>query len=299
MPIVITNPEPSQPPGTNTNRIFEVGQYLRAVSDHIGPLSDQAFWTTQVWLSSNSEQFVMNRRYPWTKNEFKTFMWQAGINNAAESDEGRGVRPITPGAAATLRVMLDDPTSAFHEEATVTGVMAQFDQALRVSGQATAQAGFTASDRENLAVVQASVQVPLPISTAAGAVAQTALGQFVSSAPIQLLSRQECRSISGTGSLTRPSPLYNVNAIGFSWAFLAVPTYFGRAPGAVLEFQQRIVQFSIVQRDFTGVEHVAQVIDAHSDQQFATWGLNAPFRIDYSVTAGCAVQFCWLLLLGS
>lgn len=298
MPITIQAPAGNQPPGTNVNPIFEVGQYLQASTDFIGPFSIDAFWTVQVWLSSVPERYVMLRKYPCTGPILKQYMWAVGIGNPAEDGEGFGVRPTTPGATASLRVMLDDPIASFHEETTIPGVMAQFDQALRVASNATSTVGFTDTDRELVTQTAAAVQVPLPISTLAGAVARTALGAFVQSAPLGLLSRQECRVITGRGSLTRPSPGFNVNALGCAWDFVAVPTYFGRKPGALLEFEQRIVQFKIVGRDFSGNDHVTQLIDATSDNQILTWGLQSPERIEYDVAPGCQVQFCWLLLLG-
>lgn len=179
---------------------------------------------------------------------------------------------------------------------TQTGWQWRQDQHL---SQVPTEGGFTESDREALAVTQAAVQVPFPISTAVGSVAQVAIGSMFGSAPVQLLSRQECQALTGSGSLARPSPGFDVNALGFSFDFLNVPTFMGRAPGALLEFEQRIVQFVVVQRDFTGVDHAVQVIDAHSDNQVVTWGMNAPTRIDYEIAPGCTVQFCWLLLLGS
>src|SRR5262245_18052347 len=179
--MTIVAPSPIRPPGTNTNPIFEVGQYFEAHTDFIGPFSAQAFWTTQVWLTSVPERYVMLRKYPCVGNTIKNYQWSVGLNDPATDSEGFGVRPITPGASAVFRVLLDDPAAGFHEEAQITGVMAQYDPQFRVSSNSTGQLGFTANDREELQVVASAVQVPLPISTVAGAVAQTALASFVSS----------------------------------------------------------------------------------------------------------------------
>lgn len=285
----------------NAETVLEVGAYLQFHTDFIGPLNPAAFWTVEVWLNADSEHFAMRRKYAFTSSTFRGFQWQPGINDPAQDGEGLGFRITTTAANnATLRVQLDDPTSGFHEQSQRTlQLTLPFDVHTRSVAQTAATGNFTETDRQDLAIVKSSVQVPLPISTAAGAVAQTALGQFISSAPVQLLSRQECRNLTGAGSLTRPSPITNVNALGFSWTFVDIPTFMGRQPGAQLELQQRVVQFVVVQRDFTGVEHVVETIDAHADRQLVTWGLNTPFRIDYSVSPGCVVQFCWLLLLGS
>ena len=299
MPITIVQPSGTGVQGS-ANTVLEVGHLLRARTDFVGPLSEQAFWTFEAWLNADSEHFAMRRKYRWTQNEISQFAWSAGINNAAQDGEGLGFRFTTtaPGNA-TFRVQLDDPASTFHEQAQVIVQMtAPFDIVARAAQTSTGVSGFTEEDRSDLLVVKSSVQVPLPINTAAGAVAQTALGSFVQSAPLQLLTRQECRTITGSGTLTRPAPGFNVNALGFSWDFLSVPPYFGQRPGALREYEQRIVQFLVVQRDFGGNERITQVVDATSDAQFLTWGLNAPFRIDYNVTPGCQVQFCWLLLLG-
>jgi hypothetical protein len=164
--------------------------------------------------------------------------------------------------------------------------------------QPTASGGFTAQDRENLDTTLAAVQVPFPISTAVGAVAQTALATIVQSAPIGLLSKQECQNLTGDGILTRPGGLFNVNALGLTWQFLSVPEFFGKREGVALEYEERILQLKMIAHDFHGVDAVVQLVDAHSDQQFITWGMTALNRIEYSVTPGCEVQVCWLLLLG-
>lgn len=298
MPITIVQPSGGTT-GSGPNAVIEVGHLIRAQTDFIGPLSDQAVWSTEVWLNAAPEFFVMRRKYPFTTNTLNVFAWQSGVNDAAKDGEGFGVRP-TAVSPATLRVMLDDPTSSFHEQAQVpVQLTAPFNVENRIGGQSTITESFTDQDRARLQIVEESVQVPLPISTALGAVAKTALGAFVTSAPLGLLTRQECQQLVGAGSLTRPSPLYQVNAMGFTFDFVTVPPFFGRKAGSLTEYEQRIVQFRVIQRDLAGADHTIQLIDAQSDNQAITWGLNAPIRVEYSVTEGCAVQFCWLLLLGA
>lgn len=223
-------------------------------------------------------------------------MWQGGINDPAIDGEGLGVRPITPGAAAILRVMLDDPFAGFHEETQVPGVMAQFDPQFRVTAAATTTTGFTVDDRADLEVVKASVQVPFPILTSAGGFVLRGLAELVQQTPLSILSTAGCQTLTGEGSLTRPFGIFPVAASGMRWDFLEVPTYFGRQAGALLEFEQRIAQFELITADRDGSERTLQLLDVRSDHQFVTWGLVQLRRVEYSITPGCQVQFCWLVV---
>jgi hypothetical protein len=207
---------------------------------------------------------------------------------------------IADGGRVTVKTEIHSTAGTF-DEGTTTGLTwsttGLLTEQLRELSQASTQSGFTEDDRAQLAIVAAAVQVPFPISTVAGGISQVALGRLFDKTPLGLMQKLECQNISGDGSLTRPVGPVNVNAFGLTWQFITVPEFFGREIGAVIEYENRIVQFKVVSRTLNGADEVIDLVDAHSDQQFLQWGLASVDRVEFSVTPGCEVQVCWLLLL--
>lgn len=273
------------------------GALISVNSDFIGPFPIDSFWTVSVLGGPTFERVLWRNQYPCVGNQLRRYLGEPGLNNPAEQNVGIDQRGLQ-GDAVHFVVRLETPSTGFSDQNSFnTGVYDEHGTENRLPQQlASAIAGFTETDRQELAITKASVQVPFPILTAAGGFVLRGLADLVTTAPLSILARADCQDLSGTGVLTRPFPGFTVAASGLTWDFVDIPTFFGRKDGTLLEFTQRIVQFQLVARDRTGAERTFQVIDAFSDNQIVTWGLTQLERVEYSVTPGCAVRFCWLVV---
>jgi hypothetical protein len=284
LPIVIQTPE---------GGVIGPGLQVAVTTNQIGPIPPDSILAIDVFQQAGEDR-CSSWNFPITGPI------SFPVLDLEHASAGPFRATVHDGQPVTLKTTITSPIGIF-DEGTTTGLTwsttGQLPELLKELTTSTSTGGFTETDRANLTTTLEAVQVPFPISSVAGGIAQTALGKLIQQVPLGLMQKQDCVNITGDGVLTRPGGAFNVNALGLTWQFVVVPEFMGKLTGALNEYEQRVVQLKLITRSLNGADEVLDLIDAHSDQQYTTWGLNALDRIEYSVTPGCEVQICWLLLL--
>jgi hypothetical protein len=163
----------------------------------------------------------------------------------------------------------------------------------------TTGGGLTTQEHDWLDAVQQAVQTAM--SDLAGLGISTPVGSLLAHPDIRLLDRvTPCTTITSRGSLSPPSGFGWSNVYGIEVIFDTVPPGFGTRDGAVVEYEERVVQFCTVHRSNSGsFDYISEIRDMHSQGQVWYWQQYDPVDILYDVTPGCQVTICYMTLLGA
>lgn len=199
---------------------------------------------------------------------------------------------IRTGAPAHLSVELRTPTGVV-DSGTFSAnwdTSAGIAQQLLTQSQAV-QGGFTVEDRAQLALAVSNTMVDLtapalPVDPSAFPISRV---PFIS--PITAAERMGPFLLTGRGSLPL-APLGPLSIfMGMRWFFAGLPPGFGFTPGAIDEFERRIVQLVPVYTIGSGEEIGEPVIDATQSGGFYEFPVQAGLvRIEYQVAPGCEVS---------
>lgn len=159
------------------------------------------------------------------------------------------------------------------------------------------QGGFTESDRAVQADIKLATFASLPLTTAVPALASLALSLFPKEPPIDLLSEGETLLLQGRSSITRPSGTTGVYAYGGRWRIVSAPAGLGKLDGQVLEYEQRIVQWSVVKNRLGGGLYSAILEENHHENGELAWPIPFPVRVDFDILPGVTIEWKWLLFL--
>lgn len=217
-------------------------------------------------------------------------VWEQGESGRLTT--GQGGRLIVRHLDQNGLVLGQDSVDIIWQETVGTG-----EQVYEVSTQlGGGTGGFTEDDRAVAEQTLSNSQLAFPLTLPdVGAIVRSA-GEMLGNLAPSLLFASDCQILTGRGSLTRPGGPFPVNAYGVQWFLEVVPPELGRRDGVLVEYDERILQLVVVQRDITSVEFPGAVIDVNTDGGRYVWGLTLPSRILYDVTPGCEVRLCWLLL---
>jgi hypothetical protein len=270
------------------------GVPVQVHSDFIGPLPTGSEFIYTISRDAEALQPVVELRVGTSITTQAYSLMTGGENAVAELRF-----TLAEGETAHLQVLLVSPTSTL-DSGTITAAWnptAQLGVQALLLPEAQAQGGFTETDRANLTDVEEATttlqtsQINPAIRVALG-IADLALNF-----PVNRLAALECQAYTGRGSLTRPGGGFPVNAFGIRWNIVLVPESFGRRDGAILEYIERVAQLVKINHDTNGNLYVDDVEDIFHTGGTMAWSWNnLPAEVQYDVTPGCQVEFCWLLL---
>lgn len=289
MPITIT-----LPPGA-TGPLLGPGVGYGVSSDFIGPLPQGSYFDFRV----SEDPEGVQECFGWVV--FVSGVQFSGnvLADATASVELGNQHILQDGDTGHLLVTLHSPTSTLDSGAvTVTwDETVGMGQQILLKPSGTVQGGFTETDRQEAAQTQLAVSTEVQSQTNPALRVPMDLAALVGHIPVQRLGAFECQLYTGRGRLTRPQFGLPVFAFGIRWRIEFVPPNFGRRDGALLEYIERVAQLVKISRDINGNLFVDDVEDIFSTGGTMAWAWNNfPVEVQYDVTPGCTVEFCWLLL---
>lgn len=292
MPVDITAP----PPGGN----FGPGVTLDFRETGGGPFPETDQWQLELLSGPTHEVHERYGTLPFTPFPVSlqwldvlstlAVVWETGESGRLTT--GQGGRLIVRHLDQNGLVLGQDSVDIIWQETVGTG-----EQLYEVSTQlGGGTGGYTEADRGVAQDTLNATELAFPLTLPdVGAIIRTT-GEMLGTLAPSLLSASDCVTLTGRGQLTRPGGPFPVNAYGVAWFFDFIPPELGRRDGVLVEYDERILQLVVVQRDIHNVEFPAAVIDANTDGGRHVWGLALPSRVLYDVTPGCEVRLCWLLL---
>lgn len=163
-------------------------------------------------------------------------------------------------------------------------------QGVSLQVSALASGGFSATDRAQLATIQANTTVPMGVGSG---IEQIPMASFFSHPPVGFLKVGPLfLTASGDGSIDGDSGLLPT-LFGLWWEFSAVPEGYGLDLGIVPEFEIRMLQLRTIYT-LNGVEFVRDYADLNVERVLWLWQEAKPTRVDYSISPGVEVQFHYI-----
>jgi len=132
------------------------------------------------------------------------------------------------------------------------------------------------------------------LQTAAGAVLTTPVGTLISHPDPNILSFSATPfTLSGRGALTGSGPFGFAGIYGIAWQATRVPPGEGQQDGAVIEYQDRLVQFCMgyLERT-TSSMYIGEIEDFNQDNYLWMWNRYLPHEMLYDVAPGFVLT-CW------
>lgn len=275
------------------------GIQLSFSSDFVGPLPSGSFWRVSLTGAGgdNSPWIV------WEKPTQSPFggRWTPFLPDLGAQLTTRVDLTLQAGQTAHAQAELVTPTGVI-DSGTITanwdatsGMPTVIDQRVGTQG-----GGFTVSDRQQLALAVSNTMVDLTTPAQPVDPSKFPLSRVPFIAPILGAQRVGPFSLTGRGSLSLASISSTSIWMGMRWFFETLPPGFGFTPGAIDEFERRIVQLAVVYSIGTGEQIANPVIDADQSGGFLDFpvqpGLTA---IEYQVAPGCTVSLFLYRVLGT
>jgi hypothetical protein len=85
------------------------------------------------------------------------------------------------------------------------------------------------------------------------------------------------------------------NAYGATWSWFTIPAGFGYRDGVLLEYHQRLFQFTVIREGADDALYRDELFDEQSEGGTVTWKQPFPTEVQYDVTPGVAVVWRWLI----
>ena len=260
------------------------------VVDQPKPLPD--FWDVDVVTLEGALSLWHNRV---AGDGFGRVSWQIGnpIDQPVHNQERKPVWPTNQSVLLNVRWINqaeNDHDTPLQVQLPWNATDAVWQLPTNVSG------GFSTTDREVLLSTNAAVISSFAVSDSPNAVRNIPIGELLPGPPANVLIKTAPILISGSGSLLRPAGGPAVNAYGATWSWFTVPQFFGRKPGAAIEYEARMLQVVVVREDAGSDLYMAQLQDSSVEGSYYLWGVPIPSRIDYNVAPGVEVAWQWLIL---
>lgn len=268
------------------------GSAFTVTSDLIGPIPLEWRWTVSILWGGEGAAWISSAPADGTH----------ALSSILGTTVGGWSVTHTPGvfppelAEVQITVELVDDGFEVQDSGTLDTLLwtTQGNFQREINAEAEGAGGLTETEELQLAAVGPAITAAF-IGTLGEAILR-GVGDLVLHPPIGFLIEDgDPITLTGRGSLTRPSGLFSVNAFGVTLSFFTIPSGFGFRDGNVLEYQQRIIQLATTHELANGTREVlTEVLDLNTDGFMWLWRNALPERILYDVTPGCVVILRWL-----
>lgn len=268
------------------------GSFFTLTTDFVGPIPLEWRWQLTILADDEGAAYVTSAPSNGTHSISGILATPGGGWSLTHTP---GVFPNN-GAELTVQLELLDEGFEVQDdgESTVLTWTTQGDFQRQINTPGGAGEGLTDTQAVQLASIPTAVTATF-LGTLGEAILR-GVGDLILHPPISFLIEDgDPLTLTGRGSLTRPSGPIEVNAFGATLSFFTIPAGFGFRDGNVLEYHERIVQLATTHELANGSREVlTEVLDLNTDGFMWLWRNALPNRILYDVTPGCVVILRWL-----
>lgn len=294
VPITITLPGPGPD--------FRVGPgcVISVVSDFVGPFPADSTWRIVVSLDNEGQQALWGATVPIT-NHTASVRW--GDNTVSTQSQGQTAIPPNTNVfvVATVFQPGNVVVDSGFQPAIYDPVTTLWELSLIIQrGIGTGTGGLTPEQDQILHDTNQAVIQQIPAQNATHWAID--LGQFVTHPPVWFLDQLLTPLLlTGRGTLEIPQNPFLFNTYGLIPHFVTVPPAAGRRDGAIVRYNNRVVQFVAMNTTVqdTTRRYIGDFVEFDHDEQPWLWAQYQPVELLYDVTPGFGIGITWLFAGGS